>query len=212
MTSNASNRLDMEWTGHAIMLWSEGSSISKRRVPKTYMLVFVSVTELVQGHGTELLVLGSPLHRGGWRNGREKTCTAQPAAVACTQLSPNKPADCGLSFPFSLKVIQRKDVSENWFPCTGKRRGNLHRKPARDEHRDEKQNPDGFPSRFLVLYKLSSPDRTPLYLRTFSPVKMDEGSFYNPTMLVFHIWLLFSFTCLWYPMTVHKIPSAFPPN
>lgn len=212
MTSNASNRLDMEWTGHAIMLWSEGSSISKRRVPKTYMLVFVSVTELVQGHGTELLVLGSPLHRGGWRNGREKTCTAQPAAVACTQLSPNKPADCGLSFPFSLKVIQRKDVSENWFPCTGKRRGNLHQKPARDEHRDEKQNPDGFPSRFLVLYKLSSPDRTPLYLRTFSPVKMDEGSFYNPTMRFFHIWLLFSFTCLWYPMTVHKIPSAFPPN
>lgn len=46
---------------------------------------------------------------------------------------------------------------------------------------------DGFLSRFLVLYKLSSTDRTPLYLRTFSSIKMDEGRFYNLTMLFSHI-------------------------
>lgn len=127
----------MECTGHDSMLSWYGSSLSKGRMPKTYMLVFVLVIELVRGMVPSFLCLAHHCTEEAEETAGRKP--AQPAAVACTQLSPNRPADFGLSLPFSLKVIQRKDVSENWFPCTGKRRENLHWKPGRDEHRDEKQ-------------------------------------------------------------------------
>lgn len=89
----------MECTGHDPLLWSHGSSVSRRCTPRSSIGTWILEHEL----GTKCFVLGPLVNGGGWSSDRLETCIAQPAASPCrAQLKQN----CSLwplSHSFSLK-------------------------------------------------------------------------------------------------------------
>lgn len=145
---------------------------------------YTGICILVHVLGTKCFVLGSPVNRGGWSSGRQETSISQPAAIPCTEISPNRTAAFG---PSLISLPSNSCLRVNGFHAKEERIC-TEDQGERDEHRNKKNKKlDGFLFWFLVLYRLFSPERSPLHIREYFHLKKwVKGVSVNSLFCFFH--------------------------